>query len=280
MNNDGHVDRVYIGDVGGQLWKFDFSTPATISGGVITNWNVAQTGKRFFVGAPSQANPPAAGEFYPAQGLYNPPSLALDTARNLWVYFGTGDRNHPNNTSSNRFYGIKDTTEVSGAAVMTQGSYFQESSLTDVTAGTAAGTQGYYIRLGVNAAGTVVNPNEKILSAVDVFASVVFFTTFTPTTATVCGGGGGDAKLYAVNLTTGDAAIDLTTGGVLPAGTAAMAAVKNIGTGIPSRPIVTIDQNGNIGNPYIITGTTNQQVTNTPVPALSTRKLVGWREVF
>ena len=28
------------------------------------------------------------------------------------------------------------------------------------------------------------------------------------------------------------------------------------------------------------TGTTNQQVTNTPVPALSTRKLVGWLEMF
>jgi len=26
----------------------------------------------------------------------------------LWVYFGTGDRNHPNNTSANRFYGIRD----------------------------------------------------------------------------------------------------------------------------------------------------------------------------
>jgi type IV pilus assembly protein PilY1 len=271
LNNDGHVDRVYIGDVGGQLWKFDFSTPATISSGAITNWNVAQTGKRFFVGAPSQANPPAAGEYYPAQGIYTPPALALDAARNLWVYFGTGDRNHPNNTSSNRFYGIKDTTEVNGAAVMTQGSYFQESSLTNLTSGSGTVTQGYYIALSAN---------EKVLSSADAFASVVFFTTFTPTTATVCGGGGGDAKLYAVNLTTGDAALDLTTGGVLPAGTAAAAAAKGIGTGIPSRPIVTIDQNGNIGNPYIITGTTNQQVTNTPVPALSTKRLVGWREVF
>ena len=271
LNNDGHVDRVYIGDVGGQLWKFDFSTPATISGGAITNWNASQTGKRFFAGAPSQTNPPVAGEYYPAQGIYTPPALALDAARNLWVYFGTGDRNHPNNTSSNRFYGIKDTTEVNGAAVMTQGSYFQDSSLTNFTSGAGTVTQGYYIALGAN---------EKVLSSADAFASIVFFTTFTPTTATVCGGGGGDAKLYAVNLTTGDAAIDLTTGGVLPAGTTAVAAAKNIGTGIPSRPIVTIDQNGNVGNPYIITGTTNQQVTNTPVPALSTKKLVGWREVF
>jgi hypothetical protein len=140
-----------------------------------------------------------------------------------------------------------------------------------MTSGTGSVTQGYYIAL---------NANEKVLSSADAFASVVFFTTFTPSTATVCGGGGGDAKLYAVNLTTGDAALDLTTGGVLPSGTAAVAAARNIGTGIPSRPIVTIDQNGNIGNPYIITGTTNQQVTNTPVPALSTKRLVGWREVF
>jgi hypothetical protein len=149
-----------------------------------------------------------------------------------------------------------------------------------VTAGTGTVTQGYYIRLVVDDGGAVDNPDDKILSAVDVFNSVVFFTTFTPTTATVCNGGGGEARLYAVNLTTGDAALDLTTGGVLPSGSAAISAARGIGTGIPSRPIVTIDQNGNIGNPYIITGTTNQQVTNTPVPALSTKRLVGWREVF
>jgi type IV pilus assembly protein PilY1 len=277
INNDGHVDRVYIGDVGGQLWKFDFSTPATISGGVITNWNPSQTGKRFFVGSPSQANPPPTGEYYPAQAIYTPPAVAFDTAKNLWIYFGTGDRNHPNNTSSNRFYAIKDTTDINGVATMTQGSYFQESALTDVTSGTGTVTQGYYIRLGV---GTPSHPNEKILAAVDVFASVVFFTTFTPTSNPGSCAGGGDARLYAVNLTTGDAALDLTTVGVLPSGTAAISEAKGIGTGIPSRPIVTIDQDGNIGNPYIITGTTDQQITSTQLPALSTRRLVGWREVF
>ena len=73
----------------------------------------------------------------------------------------------------------------------------------------------------------------------------------------------------------GDAALDLTTGGVLSLGTAAAAAARSIGTGIPSRSIVTIDQNGNTGNLYIISGTTNQQVTNTLVPALFMRRLVG-----
>ena len=57
LNNDGYIDRVYIGDVGGQLWKFDVAPTggATLSGSLITNW----TGKRIFAAASSQANPPA-----------------------------------------------------------------------------------------------------------------------------------------------------------------------------------------------------------------------------
>ena len=60
LNNDGYIDRVYIGDVGGQLWKFDVAPTggATLSGSLITNW----TGKRLFAAASSQTNPPAAGE--------------------------------------------------------------------------------------------------------------------------------------------------------------------------------------------------------------------------
>ncbi len=101
LNGDGYIDRVYIGDVGGQLWKFDvFPTGgATVSGGLVTNW----TGKRLFAAASSQTNPPATGEYYPAQAIYVPPTLSYDANGNLWVYFGTGDRNHPNNTSYKSF---------------------------------------------------------------------------------------------------------------------------------------------------------------------------------
>jgi hypothetical protein len=229
-------------------------------------------GKRFFVAAPSQTNPPAAGEFYPAQAIYAPPVLALDNARNLWIYFGTGDRNHPNNTSSNRFYGIKDTTEQSdGTATMTNSSPFTESSLTNMTSGSGNVTQGWYI---------VLNTNEKVLAAGDVFNNTVIFTTFTPATTVSCTGGGGDAKLYAINMTTGDAAINLTTGAALTAGQSALAAAKTIGTGIPSKPIVIVSQSGNRATPYVITGTTNQQIANTQIPQLAVRRLVGWREVF
>jgi type IV pilus assembly protein PilY1 len=261
LNGDGYVDRVYIGDIGGQLWKFDVSAAATTSGGLVTNW----TGKRVFAAASSQTNPPAAGEFYPSQAIFAPPSLAYDALSNLWIFFGTGDRYHPNNTSSNRFYGIKENT------TMTNATHLTESNLTNLSSGSGSVSQGWYVPLA---------SNEKVLASSDVFNSVVFFTTFTPVTAAVCGGGGGDAKLYAINMTTGDAALNLTSGAVLTPGTAALAMGKTIGTGIPSKPIIIMSESGNRATPYLISGTTNQQISTTTIPQVTVRKLVGWREVF
>jgi type IV pilus assembly protein PilY1 len=263
LNNDGYIDRVYIGDVGGQLWKFDVAPTGgtTLSGSLISNW----TGKRLFAAASSQANPPPAGELYPTQAIYFPPTLAYDANKNLWIFLGTGDRYHPNNTSSNRFYGVKENTDMSNGTPLT------ESSLTDLTSGSGTVSQGWYVGLG---------SNEKVLASSDVFNSVVLFTTFTPVTAAVCGTGGGDAKLYSINMTTGDAALNLTSGAVLTAGQSALAAAKAIGTGIPSKPIIIMSQSGNKATPYVITGTTNQQISNTQIPQVTTRRLVGWREVF
>lgn len=261
LNNDGYIDRVYIGDVGGQLWKFDLSAPATVSGGLVTNW----IGKRLFTSASSQTNPPAAGEYYPTQAIFTPPTLTYDRYNNLWIFFGTGDRYHPNNTASNRFYGIKENT------TMTNGSTLTESSLTNLTSGSGTITQGWYIAL---------NSNEKVLAAADVFNSVVFFTTFTPSTAAACGSGGGDAKLYSVNMTTGDAAINLSAGTALTAGQAVLAAGVSVGTGIPSKPILIMSQSGNRSTPYIITGTTNQQFSTNQGTQFTNRILIGWREVF
>jgi type IV pilus assembly protein PilY1 len=261
-NGDGYVDRVYIGDVGGQLWKFDIPVAGTtLSSGVATNW----TGKRLFAAAPSQTNPPATGEYYPAQAIYVPPVLALDASGGLWVYFGTGDRNHPNNTATNRFYGVKDTTTMSNGSVLT------ETNLTDVTSGSGSPTQGWYIRLA---------NNEKVLAAADVFNKFVAFSTFTPTTAVACGSGGGTAKLYAVNMMEGDAGVNLDTGAVVAADQSAATFAKVVGTGIPSRPFVTIRQSGVTGIPSVITGTTNQQLTSNPFPPVTLRRLARWREVF
>lgn len=267
LDNDGFSDRVYAADVGGQVWKFNVnpSGGATVVSGLVTNW----TGKRIFAADTSSTtnpNPPAAGEYYPTQGMYSAPALAFDSTNNLWVYIGTGDRNHPNNTGSNRFYGFKDDPNN-----MTNGTALTEASLTNLSSGTGTITNGWYIPLATS---------EKILATAEIFSGVVLFTSFTPTTTVTCSSGGGNAKLYSANMTTGDAAINLTTAAALTPGSAVTANAKSVGTGIPSKPVIVMQMTGGQATSWAVTGTTNQQITNTPMPGVGLKQFVGWREVF
>ena len=256
LNNDGYVDRVYVGDTGGQLWKFDVSASATSS------W----TGKRLFTAASSQTNPPAAGEFYPTQAFYGAPVLAYDTSMNLWVFLGTGDRNHPNSTASNRFYGIKETTDMSNGAALT------ESSLVDVTSSNGTASGGWFFRLGTN---------EKVLDPANVFNQAVLFSSFTPISTATCTSGGGTAKLYSVQMQSGYAAMNFSTGQALSSTGASTTRGITIGSGIASMPVVIVTPPAGSGSATAaaITATTNQQLPSTPVPAPSFLKQVrSWRE--
>jgi type IV pilus assembly protein PilY1 len=270
LTNDGFVDKVYVGDVGGQLWKFDVSGPATLSGGVVTNW----TGKRLFAASPSQANPPAAGAYLPAQAIYGAPALAFDENANLWVYFGTGDRNHPNNAASNRFYGIKDDTSMANGSTLTESTSSSPffAGLVDVTSANLTATQGWFFSL---------SPDEKVLAASDVFNKVVFFSTFTPTTVVACGTGGGTAKLYAIQMLTGYGAVDWTDGSELASSDSSNTRSKTIGTGIPSKPVLVIGYSGATVTTSVVAGTTSQQLPSNPAPAPSSlKRLLYWREVL
>jgi type IV pilus assembly protein PilY1 len=259
LNGDGYIDRVYIGDVGGQLWKFDVSNDST------TNW----TGKRLFTASPSQPNPPAAGEFYPAQAIYGAPSLSYDSDMNLWVFFGTGDRNHPNSTSSNRFYGIKDTT------TMQNGTPLMESNLVDVTSTNGSATQGWFFRL---------DNNEKVLATANVFNKNVFFSTFTPASTVTCTSGGGTAKLYVVQMETGYAAINFSTGEALASTGASVQRSRTTGSGIASMPIIVFVPPADPGSgaratASVVNPDSNQGLPSNPAPAPQFLKQVRtWRE--
>ncbi len=222
-------------------------------------------GKRLFVADPLQANPPEVWEYFPDQAIYSAPSVSLDSTGNLWTYFGTGDRNHPLNTSSNRFYGIKDNTSMTNGSALTESDLLQITSTTTSVSDTI---QGWYMTLA---------SGEKVLAAADVFNNIAFFSTFTPNDTALCGSGGGIAKLYAVQTVSGMAAIDFTTGDALTSTSGAVLRSTIIGTGIPSKPAVMVDPNG---NPSVITGTTSQQISSVPAPLIAMRQLLGWREVF
>jgi type IV pilus assembly protein PilY1 len=257
LNDDGFIDRVYVGDVGGQLWKFDTSAPATLSGGLVTNW----TGKRLFAGAPTQTNPPPSGAYYPAQGIYATPVLAYDASGSLWVYFGTGDRNNPRRDSSNRVYAIKDNTD------MTNGSFLRESDLVNTESGNPV-TQGWYYLL---------DANEKVWMPAEVYNQVVYFSTYTPLNATdVCDNGSGYSRLYSFQMTNGHVGLDWDTGHGATDTDGTEDRFIQVGTGAPSRPAVVLGT----ANDGVAVGTTDGSVTNIELPPTATKRLRYWREVF
>jgi hypothetical protein len=81
-------------------------------------------------------------------------------------------------------------------------------------------------------------------------------------------------------MTTGDAALNLAAGTVLTPGQSAASNSEAIGTGIPSKPVIVMSTSGSIAASWAVTGTTDQQITNTQLPNVNLKQLVGWREVF
>ncbi|MBI4721401.1 MAG: hypothetical protein HY769_00070 [Candidatus Stahlbacteria bacterium] len=143
---DGFIDYVYIGDIGGQMWKLD------IKGNSVAQWQ----GYRVFK---SQQDQP----------FYYPPACAFDKQWNFWLFFGGGDRDSVRKTNTfNRFYGMRDNGQTA---------YYTDADLKDVTGGGTANDNGWYIKL---------NKDEKSLAKSLVFGEVSYFTTYEPTTDDPC----------------------------------------------------------------------------------------------
>jgi type IV pilus assembly protein PilY1 len=276
LDSDGYLDHLYIPDAAGQIWKFVLP-PATLSSGTsgtVSNWN----GKRFFAAPNSQANPPAAGAFNPDQGMYYPPTAALDSAGALWLYVGTGDRNFPIATTTgaldNRLYGLKDTAPSD----TTNGSTLTESVLANVSTTNGTRTSGWYVILG---------DSEKVLAAPTVLNNTTYFTSFVPTNDISCTSGGGSAYLYAVQMSTGYAALSFApgaagarggTGSTLTNTGATTTRRTGIGTGIPSKPIILINDTGGGYAATVMASTTNQELSKNTVPAVKTLRILYWTE--
>ncbi|MFI5341460.1 MAG: hypothetical protein ACHQ7N_16685, partial [Candidatus Methylomirabilales bacterium] len=145
--------------------------------------------------------------------------------------------------------------------------------LVNVTSNNGTPIQGWYMKLGTN---------EKVLSTANAFNNIVYFSTFTPASTTTCGSGGGNANLYAVQMVTGYAAIDWSYGAALLTTTdASVTRSKNIGTGIPSKPVIVITTSGTSISTSVVTATTSQQLPSNPAPPPSAmRRVLYWREIF
>jgi len=220
----GYLDRLYVGDTGGQMWRADIEDPDP------SNWTV----KRIFDDSAS------------GRKIFYPPDVVIEYGYEM-LFWGTGDRANPKNeTIINRIYAIKDTDPVSPLT---------ESDLVNVTdnlvqdgtdqqkadtLGDLNTQQGWYIDLNENS-------GEKVLSPSIVYFGVVYMTTFTPTAGSEidpCYVGEGTATLYALDYKTAAAVLnfDETSSNLEKSDRS-----KIIGTAIPSGVVIAIIQGKGMG---------------------------------
>jgi type IV pilus assembly protein PilY1 len=194
--DNGFIDRVYVGDMGGRLWRFGIGDPDP------ANW----TNRILF-----NANAPVDG----GRKIFYQPDVSIEEDHEM-VFFGTGDRAHPKDEIVvNRIYAVKDKNKAGT---------LDEYDLIDVTdnllqdPNTSAAEKttiqndltngnGWYIRL-------IDNLGEKVLAPSIVFAGIGYFTTYTPPVADEdpCHPfSEGIARLYALGYRTGGAGLNYDT---------------------------------------------------------------------
>jgi type IV pilus assembly protein PilY1 len=198
-DGDGCIDRVYVGDTGAKMHRFDIGDANS------TNW------KAYTIAAlGDQGNNGGSND---RKFLY-PPEVVLTVINGsqvAYVMAGTGDREQPSTTAvNNRFYMIKDALAVGAAAATSTATTHAvvESQLTPVSNfnastttidATASTFKGWYI---------AYDNGEKSVNAPLTVAGTTFFGTNLPKAVDPksCEPNLGIARGYALNFLTGTSA--------------------------------------------------------------------------
>ena len=240
QSSDFMLNAFYVGDLGGQMWAFNIPFGESPQGsGNTQNW----TGCRVF--ASNQTTAPL--------NIFFPPAISYDAGGNLWLFFGTGNRENLTEvitSRNNELIGLN-TEGTRGTGECASSGPYNETNLTDATGTSGIGTlpsssDGWYI---------TISQGEKAVGTAQVYDDVVYFVTYTPS-ATTNACGYGTAKLYAVYYLNGGGAITTSGGNVTISNVAGAGASQSmtVGSGVPSAPVIS---NGNL----IITTSTGAVLT-------------------
>lgn len=213
LDGDGLSDRIYVADVGGQIFRIDLNPANTGAANLATATRIAM------LGGATLAN---------ARRFYQSPDVTITRApgsntRYLSIAIGSGYRGHPLETGTQeRFYVIRDPDVDKGATSLptrigTSGS-LTEANLYDATANAIGSTtsttsqaakvslgaaDGFYVSMREAGGGQV---GEKVLSDAQTFDGKVLFTTFTPSarsTGQNCRASSGLSRFYLFSIIDG-----------------------------------------------------------------------------
>jgi type IV pilus assembly protein PilY1 len=211
-DNDSFIDRAYVGDLGGNMWRFKFCGGAQGPSCDTGNWS----GELLFQ---SSATRP----------IFTTAAVARDVSSNLWIFWGTGDKINPNSSAPGKFFALKD-----GGT----GTYY-ESDLPDISAYTDT-SRGWSISLGAG--------GEKMLSDPTVFGGILLFTTYIPYAGSNPCVQTGTSLLYALamqKMIIGGKTYN-TGAGLLTGSDGSIRGSVSLGLGIASTPIISQGQEGGL----------------------------------
>lgn len=255
---DGNIDRLYVGDTGGVLWRADL--PGSESDGSHrAQWSLANV---FSAGR-------HVGE--PDRRFFHQPLVITRVLDNSGLFdaivIGSGDRAHPLETAvQNRLFVFKDRSIVAGAPPT---SVKTPSNLADLSSNClAAGSCNETKQIGI----TANSPNgwfielagngEKMLATAASRLGTLFFSTYLPAgSSTSCGPVEGTGLSYILRLDNAGGVLDFDTS------TDGIERFQESGSGIPSDPVyINIE-----GNRYITPSNIPQGRFREPLPTLPTR---------
>lgn len=200
LNSDGIADRMFVGDMGGRLWRFDMFSNGLITGGVIANFSgtTAQENRRF----------------------YYPPELTMSKdASTLYIAIGSGYRSHPLDTTiEDAFFVVRDPYVYNSPIDANGNPFYEVVTLADLYDATEnligegseaeraaarealANSRGWYMWLN-DGGGSF--KGEKVLAQALIYNFHLVFTTFTPVgsaSQSACAPSQGIARVYLLNL--------------------------------------------------------------------------------
>ncbi len=191
-NQDGFADLVYIGDLGGNVWKWVIKQPGTANPAANELYQPNWSFRKFFSDDPSRTAGARARSFF-----FSAAATIVNGV--LHIGIGTGERadmncssTHGGCTLANRFYVLKDRDPWdSGSPETIDGREYPTGDLTDVTPeeNNCPGVQpqGFYF--------TLAGDGEKFVTNSEVFNAFFFASTFEPDVTNVCDPTG-DSLLY------------------------------------------------------------------------------------
>jgi type IV pilus assembly protein PilY1 len=226
VDGDGYADRMYVGDMGAQLWRFDIfngnAAAELVAGGVIASLGTHDD---------------AAHTNAAARRFYNAPDVAAIRRKGVPAFFniaiGSGYRGHPLDTEiQDRFYAIRDFRPFDR---LTQKQYddpdrklLQDKDLVDVSANVGASTApvvsksvaargpGWKLLLNMPRTAWV---GEKVLASAATFNGQILFPTYNPggSVSSDCKVGVGANRIYSLDVFDGSGQYTaLSQGGIAP----------------------------------------------------------------